>query len=211
MTPVTIRFEARLSQARWGPLFHVFRLEQPDVRLDWKPGGHPTLERPLLEGADVGLFLEPLDEPGLVGITIETSPMVVIVAAGDPLAHQVRVRVADILDRPFPRSPTLHPEWTSFWTLDKQRGGPPELTDDDVRTADDLLDVVAAGRAIATAPASVATGLAHPGVIALPLRDGPQVRTRLVWRSGDDNPIIGSLVELATAWTRDGREDRAPR
>jgi DNA-binding transcriptional LysR family regulator len=207
---VTIRFEARLSHARWGPLFHVFRLEQPDVRLDWKPGGHPTRERSLLDGADVGLFLEPPHEPGLVGVTIDTSPMVVIVAAGDPLAHDAGVRVADILDRPFPGSPNLNPEWTSFWTLNEQRGSPPELTDDDVETAEDALGVVATGRAIATAPASVAIGLAHPGVIALPLRDGPQVRTRLLWRSGDDNPIIDSLVDLATAWTREGRDDRTP-
>ena len=101
-TRVTIRFEARLPHARWGPLFHVFRLEQPDVRLEWKPGGHPTRERSLLVGADVGLFLEPPHEPGLVGVTLDTSPMVVIVAAGDPLAHHVGVRVADILDRLFP-------------------------------------------------------------------------------------------------------------
>ena len=93
--------------------------------------------------------------------------MVVIVAAGDPLAHHVGVRVADILDRLFPRSPALNPESTSFWTLNMERGSPPELTDDDVKTAEDALDVVAAGRAIATAPASVAIGLAHPGVIAL--------------------------------------------
>jgi DNA-binding transcriptional LysR family regulator len=136
--------------------------------------------------------------------------MVVIVAAGDPLAHHAAVRVADIIHRPFPGSPTLDPEWTSFWTLNEQRGSPPELTDDDVKTAEDAMQVVAAGRAIATAPASVAVGLAHPGVIALPLRDGPQVRTRLLWRSDDDNPIIDSLVDLATAWTGNGRDDGPP-
>jgi DNA-binding transcriptional LysR family regulator len=209
-TRVTIHFEARLPHARWGPLFHVFRLEQPHVRLDWKPGGYPTRERSLLDGADVGLFLEPPHQPGLVGLTLDTSPMVVIVAAGDPLAHHAEPRVADILDRPFPGSPNLNPEWTSFWTLDEQRGSPPELTDDDVETAEDVLQVVATGRAIATAPASVAIGLPHPGVITLPLRDGPQVRTRLLWRAGDDDPIIDSLVDLATAWTRHGPEDRTP-
>ena len=124
--------------------------------------------------------------------------MVVIVAAGDPLAHDAAVRGADILHRPFPGSPTLDPEWTSLWTLNEQRS-PPELTDDDVKAAEDALQVVATGRAIATAPASVAAGLTHPGVIALPLRDGPQVRTRLLWRSDDDNPIIDWLVDLATA------------
>jgi hypothetical protein len=39
--------------------------------------------------------------------------------------------VADVVDRPFPGSPNLNPERSSSG-LSKQRGGPPELTDDDV-------------------------------------------------------------------------------
>src|SRR4051812_3913127 len=104
--------------------------------------------------------------------------MVVIVAAGDRLAHHTELRVVDILDRPFPGGPNLNPEWTSFWTLDEQRGGPATRTDDDVKSAEDGLEVIAAGRAIGTVPTWIADGLAHPGVIALPLRDGPHVRTR---------------------------------
>jgi hypothetical protein len=42
-----------------------------------------------------------------------------------------------------------------------------------------------------------------PGVVALPLTDGPQVRTLLVWRADDENPIVRSLIDLATHSTRD--------
>jgi DNA-binding transcriptional LysR family regulator len=128
--------------------------------------------------------------------------MMVLVGAGHPLANSGELRVADILDQPFPGTPSLHPEWVAFWTLVQQRGGPPARTDDDVRTAAHVLEVVAAGRAIATLPASVAGGLEHPGVIALPLCDGPMVTTRLVWHATDDNPLVRALVELAGAWTR---------
>jgi hypothetical protein len=56
--------------------------------------------------------------------------------------------------------------------------------------------------------AADAVGGSVAGVVALPLSDGPPVRTDLVWRSDDDNPAVRSLVDLATAWTgRDGRED----
>jgi DNA-binding transcriptional LysR family regulator len=197
---VRIVFGARLPHARWGPLFHVFCLEQPGVRLEWRPTGFPTRDESLLEGADVGLFLEPPRETGLRGLTIDASSMVVIVAVGDRLAHHDELSVADILDRPFPGGPSLDPEWSAFWTLDAQRGGPPKRTDDDVRTAEDGLGIVAAGHAIATLPACMADGLAHPGVVAVPLSDGPRVRTRLVWRSDDGNPTVHSLVDLATAW-----------
>jgi hypothetical protein len=206
-----IAFDARLPTARWGPLFHVFRLEHPDLLLEWQPIGFPTRGHPLLEGAHAGLSVEPPPEPGLSALTLDVSPMAVIVAVGDRLARQTELRVLDILDRPFPGGANLNPEWTSFWTLDAQRGCSATCTDDDVRTAEDGLEVIAAGRAIGTLPASIADGLAHPGVIALPLRDGPPVRTRLVWNSNHDNPILDALLDLATAWTRDGRPTRTRR
>ena len=202
-TTVKVLFEARLPQARWGPLFHVFRLERPDVRLEWQPSGFPVRGRSLLGDADVGLFLEPPQERGLGALTLEVSPMVVIVAAGDRLADHHELCVADILDRPFPGSPRLDPEWASFFTLQERRGNPPCHTDDDVTTAEEWLDVVASGRAIATAPASLAGNLAHPGVVAIPLTDSPDIRTRLVWRTCDDDPRVHALVDLACAWTRD--------
>jgi DNA-binding transcriptional LysR family regulator len=200
-----IVFDAWLPTARWGPLFHVFRLEHPDVRLEWQPTGFPVRGRSLLDGADAGLFIEPPPEASSSALTLDVSPMVVLVAAGDRLAHSTELRVAEILDRPFPGGPDLNPEWASFWTLDEQRGAPATRTADDVRSAGDSLEVIAAGRAISTLPTWMADGLAHPGVIALPLRDGPPVRTRLVWHSDADDPIVDALVELATVWTRDGR------
>jgi DNA-binding transcriptional LysR family regulator len=200
-----IVFDAWLPTARWGPLFHVFRLEHPDVRLEWQPTGFPVRGRALLDGADAGLFIEPPPEASSSALTLDVSPMVVLVAAGDRLAHSTELRVAEILDRPFPGGPDLNPEWASFWTLDEQRGAPATRTADDVRSAGDSLEVIAAGRAISTLPTWMADGLAHPGVIALPLRDGPPVRTRLVWHSDADDPIVDALVELATVWTRGGR------
>jgi DNA-binding transcriptional LysR family regulator len=141
---IRIVFDAGMPTARWGPLFHVFRLEHPDLRLEWQPTGFPIRGRSLLEGADAGLFVEPPPEAGRSALTLDVSPMVVIVAAGDRLAHNTELRVADILDRPFPGGPNLNPEWTSFWTLDEQRGGPATRTADDVRSAEDGLEVIAA-------------------------------------------------------------------
>jgi DNA-binding transcriptional LysR family regulator len=198
MKPLTVAFDA-FPLGHWAPLFHVLRLEQPDMRLEWCRMGFPTRERPLLESADVGLFVEPPPEPGLEALTIDTTEMRVLVAVGHRLARNQELRVADILDQPFPGCPKLHPEWRAFWTLDEQRGGPPPVTDDLVEAPEEGLTVVASGRAIATVPATVAGGLPHPGVIAIRLRDGPPVATRLVWRADDETPIVHSLIELARA------------
>jgi DNA-binding transcriptional LysR family regulator len=205
MDSLTVAFDA-VPFARWGPLFHVLRLEHPELHLHWRPQGFPAPGECMLDGADVGLFVEPPEEPGISALTIESSQMVVLMAAGHRLARSDELRTADILDQAFPGGPH-HEEWRKFWTLDEQRGGPPPLTDDLVENADDGLAVVASGRAIGTVAASFAAGFAHPGVIAVPLADGPPVRTRLVWRCDDDNPIIESLVSLASDMTRGDRGD----
>jgi DNA-binding transcriptional LysR family regulator len=194
-------FEETLPSAQWGPLFHVLRLERPGLRLDWRPAGFPTAERSLLHGADIGVLLEPPKEKGLDTLTIEVSPMVVVMAAGHPRAGHPELRVADILDETFPGGGDLHPEWLAFWTLDAQRSGPPRLTDDSAHNVERVLDVVAAGRAIATLPASLAGGLPHPGVVTVPLLDGPSVSTRLVWHAHEPSLVVRSFVALARAMT----------
>jgi DNA-binding transcriptional LysR family regulator len=204
MKPLRVALDA-WPLGSWGPLFHVLRLEQPAMRLEWRRTGFPTPEHSLLQSADVGLFVEPPHEDGLSTLTIETGQMLVLVAVGHRLAQNRGLRVADILDQPFPGCPSLHPQWRAFWTLDAQRSGPPPWTDDRVESAEDALAVVASGRAIATIPATVAGGVPHPGVVAIPLCDGPRVATRLVWRSDEENPTVHSLIELAAVMTSNAR------
>jgi DNA-binding transcriptional LysR family regulator len=207
MNPLRIAFDARLPTARFGALFQVICLEQPDVRLEWQPHGFPTRGQSRLADADVGLFVAPAPEPGLSVLTIETSPMMVAMAVGHRLGRLPELRVADILEEPFPGGPDLHAEWFAFWTLDERRGGPPRLSDDRVENAEQGLEVVAAGRAIATLPASLADGVAHPGVVAAPLSDGPSVPTCLVWRSDEENAAVHALIELATAMSGTRRDN----
>jgi DNA-binding transcriptional LysR family regulator len=201
MQRLRVAFDA-LPLARWGPLFQVLRLEQPDLCLEWQPMGFPRRGRSLLASADVGLYVAPPRETGVRTLTIETSPMVVLMAVGHRLAQHHELTVADILDEPFPGAPGADPEWSAFWSLDEQRGGPPRVIGDAVRNLEQGLEVVAGGRAIATLAASIADGLPHPGVVAVELRDGPPVATRLVWRTKDENPIIYSLINLAREMTR---------
>jgi DNA-binding transcriptional LysR family regulator len=207
-----VAFEGGLPVGRFGPLFHVLCLEQPSTRLEWTAVGFPTRLGALLDGADVGLFTSPPVTEGLSALTLDESPMFVAMAVGHPLAQRGEVRVADVLDEPFPAGPDLQPDWLAFWTLDAARGGPPKLCGGQVADAEEGLALVVSGRAIATVAGWVPDGLAHPGVIAVPLVDGPRVPTQLVWRSDDDSPIVRALLDLAGAWTgAGGRHVRAER
>jgi DNA-binding transcriptional LysR family regulator len=201
-----VAFDAFLPVGRYGPLFHILSLELPDLRFDWHPLGFPAPGRPLLDGADVGVFVEPPTRAGLTALTIDLSPMVVLTSVGHRLAQQTNLSVADILDESFLGAEKADPEWRAFWTLDKQRGGPPKLVGDAVDDAEHGLHAVASGRAIATVPAWATDGMPHPGVVALLLDDGPWVATRLLWSSEHHNPIINAFVELADDLTRNHRE-----
>ncbi len=196
-----VAFEGGLPLGRFAPLFHVLCLEEPATRLEWTAVGFPTLSGALLDGADVGVFVAPPVTEGLSALTLDDSPMFVATAVGHPVARWGEARVADILDEPFPTGAGLHPDWRSFWTLDAARGGPPRLSGGEVANAEDVLALVVSGRAIATVAGWVPDGLAHPGVIAVPLVDGPRVATQLVWRSGDDTPIVRAFLGLARTWT----------
>jgi len=212
MGGLTLAYDARLPHARWGPLFHVFRLERRDVALAWRPVDFLAPGRSMLEGADIGLFLHPPAEAGTRALTLDTSPMAVVMSAGHALAGHGELTVADVIDQPFPGGPNVDPAWSTFWTLDEQRGAPATRTDDDVQNAEQGLEVVARGAAIVTVPAWMAGGLPHPGVVALPLVDGPDVLTRLVWRAADDgDPAVAALVDLATAWTAGEHSNGASR
>jgi hypothetical protein len=177
---------------------------------EWPAVRSITSGEELLDGADAGVFVHPPREAGVRAVTLDTSPMVVVMAVGHRLAQHRPLSVADVLDEPFPGATNLRPDWSAFWTLDEQRGHPAERTDDDITGAEPGLQVVAAGRAIATVPEWVASGLAHPGVVAVPLKDGPPVTTCLLWRADEENPFVLRLVELAAAWTRDRQADAAP-
>jgi DNA-binding transcriptional LysR family regulator len=198
---LTVAFDRSLPVARWGPLFHVLCLEQPGITLNWQRVGFPMPGRPVLGDADVGIFVEPPAEEGLDTLVIDSSPMVVVMAVGHPLTRRHELRVADVLDQPFPNGEDLHPGWRAFWTLDEHRGRPPAFVGTGVTSTATAVEVVAGGTAIVTLPEWAAGGLHHPGVVSVALRDGPAVTTRLVWRGADKDPLVRALVDLATAWS----------
>ena len=197
MPTLRVAFDA-LPLARWGSLFHVLLLERPGIRLEWLPREFPRDDRSLLDGADVGLFVEPPPEPEQETLSVGSSPVVVLMAAGHRLARHHELHVADVLTEPFPDAPHIHPAWRAFWTLDAYRGGPPPAARLDGGNVQSAITAIARGDAIWTFPASLADGLPHPGMIWLPLIDGPKATTRLVWRGGDANSMIRTLVDIAT-------------
>jgi DNA-binding transcriptional LysR family regulator len=153
----------------------------------------------ILESADAGLFVMPPPDDELESLTLDVSDMVVLVAADHRLARAQTAHVADVVGESFLDGPQLDGWRSSFWSLDDYRGGRPRSVI--VAGAEEAVDAVAAGRAVATAPSWSVTAMPHPGIVAVPLRDGPAVATYLVWHRDDERSPVRSLVQLGRAWS----------
>ena len=182
-----------------GDLISRFMAEHPDLSIEWRQLGYPTLEaRAWLGDCDAALIWFPPTAPGLATQAIRTSRLVVTMTEGHPLADRVELRVADVLDETFPGVVEwCDPGWLGYWGLDAYRGGPPRRTDDVAVTPEEVASIVASGRAITTVPEMVAVPFAHLGIKAIPLVDAAPAVLTLVWPEAAATPLVAALVEIA--------------
>jgi DNA-binding transcriptional LysR family regulator len=182
-----------------GDLISRFMAERPELVIEWRQLGYPTLEaRTWLGDCDTALIWFPPTASGLATQAIRTSPLVVTMAESHPLAGRAELRVADVLDETFPGVVDwCDPGWLGYWGLDGYRGGPPRRTDDIAVTPEEVASIVASGRAITTVPEMVAIPFAHLGIRAIPLIDAAPAVLTLVWPDGGATPLVAALVEIA--------------
>ncbi len=182
-----------------GNLFPRFTAAHPEVTIEWRELGYPTLTpREWLGDADAALIWFAPTGPGLSTQSIRSSPLVVAMTDTHPLADRSELRVADVLDETFPGIVDwCDPDWLGYWGLDAYRGGPARRTDDAAVTPEEVASIVASGRAITTVPAIVAVPFAHLGIRAIPLLDAAPAELTLVWPERAATPLVQDLVDEA--------------
>jgi DNA-binding transcriptional LysR family regulator len=182
-----------------GDLFPRFTAKHPEVTIEWRELGYPTLApREWLGDCDAALIWFAPTGPGLSSQPIRSSPLVVAMTENHPLADRSELSVADVLDEPFPGIVDwCDPDWLGYWGLDAYRGGPARRTDDGAATPEEVASIVASGRAITTVPAIVAVPFAHLGIRAIPLIDAEPAVLTLVWPEGAATPLVEELAEVA--------------
>jgi DNA-binding transcriptional LysR family regulator len=186
-------------------LFDRFSGAHPEIALQWRELGYPTLDaRAWLGDADCALIWLPPPGPGLASQVIRTSPLVAAVSERHPLAERSQVTVADVIDETFPGIVSwADPAWIGFWGLDRYRGGPATRTADTAETPQEVAAMVARGMAITTVPETVAIPFAHLGIKAIPLIDTEPAALTLVWPQDASNPLVEELVAIANEiWER---------
>ena len=194
-----------------GELFSRFMAEHPEITIEWRQLGYPTLDaRAWLSDCDVALIWFAPSAPSLASQAIRTSALVVAVAESHPLAGRDELSVAEVLDETFPGIVDwCDPVWLGYWGLDMYRGAPPRRTDDVAATPEEVASIIASGRAITTVPEIVAVPFHHLGIRAIPLVDADPAVLTLVWPDGAATPLVTELAGLARQMSEQTARPRA--
>ena len=192
-----VGYEAPVMRDGLPAALRAFREGAPDATLDfWEAGSREQAEAVREGRADVGLVLLPVDERDVEVRSLGAAPTVVVLPAGHRLAGREAVRLAELAGEPqvaWAREPA--PEvYDAFLRASHEAGFEPRVVQE-VRHAESLLGLVAAGVGVATMHAArVQPG--YPGVAYARLVE-PElaIETGVVWRRGNESPLLARFLE----------------
>jgi DNA-binding transcriptional LysR family regulator len=164
-------------------------------------GGIGEQPQALRDGrADVGLLLCPFDDRGLDSEPLLTEPVLVALAAADPLAARTRLCLADLAGRRLPggsaasHGPPAGPRRAGP-APDRQPGLPGAA-----RLASNLAEIfslVETGSVVFFAPASVARRYPRSGIAYRPVSDVPDSTLAVAWPQDARSPAVAAFVRAA--------------
>jgi len=147
---------------------------------------------------DVSFVRLPVPRRGLSVLPLFTEPRVVALPDGHPLIRKASVTVADLAPLDLLQDPDAVPEWRDAaaearpGALSLEREGLPV-----VRTVEEKLEHVAAGRGIVILPESTATFYTRPDIVYRPIDGLPDSEVALACEARRTSPAIEAVREIA--------------
>ncbi|WP_405494850.1 LysR family transcriptional regulator [Nocardia sp. NBC_00511] len=189
------------------PVLNAFQVRHPDctVHIEHVHFGNPfgALRDDEL---DVLVSWLPIEEPDLVvGPTLYSEPFMLLVGADHPLAQRESASYEDLADYGVfgvpPSDPAnLPPDyWTAAAVPFFAPSGRPISRTAHAANFQDLILLVAAGKAITPVHAHAARYYSRPDVTYIPMPDVPLARWALTWRRSAETDLIRDLAATASA------------
>ncbi|MBV9793682.1 MAG: LysR family transcriptional regulator [Actinobacteria bacterium] len=144
----------------------------------------------LREGrADVGLVLCPFDDRGLDREPLLTEPLLVALAAADPLAARTELCLADLAGRKLPGGSAAS-DGRPTGPRRPGAGWP-------ASNLSEIFSLVETGSVVFFAPASVARRYRRPALAYRPVTDLPDSTLALAWPEDTSSPAVAAFVRAA--------------
>lgn len=181
----------------------VLRRLEPHTQTAW-----------LLDGTvDVALGRLPVEEDCVEVVELFTEQLAAVLHGGHPLGGAEEASILDLADEPVVRHVGQSETWNAIWAVDPRPDGRRAVPGPVVHGVEEKLEQVAAGRAIALLPVSVAAAYQRRGLCCVPLVDAPPTKVALMWRAGAASPLREALLETAqrTLGCSDAEPDLAVR
>jgi DNA-binding transcriptional LysR family regulator len=182
----------------------AFRQRNPGVRVRIRETDLTDPTAGLRAGlADAALTRTPFDRTGLSIRVLRSDPVGVVLRTDDPLASRAVVQLSDLADRRwFQFPPGSDHIWCAYWTGQGPEGGSQDGPV--VRTTRECIHAVMWNDSIGLAPLTPQVRELPAEVTTVRLTDMPPSRLVVAWNRGDANPLIRSLIQVATAAFRGG-------
>jgi DNA-binding transcriptional LysR family regulator len=147
--------------------------------------------------ADVSYVRLPVDPHRLVLQPLFSEPRVAVLPADHALAGKTAANIADLADEHLLQHPDVVPEWHEIAAemRGRRQTAPPRV----IRTVEEKLEHVAAGRGIVILPESTATYYQRPDLCHVQLIDIPPTQVALAYLSTRRSSLIAEFVSIATA------------
>jgi DNA-binding transcriptional LysR family regulator len=152
-------------------------------------GGFGEQPQALRDGlADVALVLHPVDDRGLDSEPLITEPVLVAMAATDPLAARTQLRLADLAGRNLPGGAPAD---------SGRMAPPPPGATRPASNLSEIFSLVETGSFVFFAPASVARHNPRPGIAYRPVSDLPHCTLAVAWPYETRSPAVAAFVRTA--------------
>lgn len=159
-------------------------------RLEW--GEQTSAVR---EGrVDAAFARSPVDDDGLCLLPVLSEVRVAALWEEHPLADRSSLSIADLAGEVLVSSVTAPERWRRFWHVDPRPDGSAVRRGPAVENTEEMLEVVAARRAVCITAASVPRYYRHPGVVFVPVRDIAESEVVLCWARDDGRERVRLLV-----------------
>jgi DNA-binding transcriptional LysR family regulator len=149
---------------------------------------------------DVSVVRLPVDQQGLSIRPLFEEPRVTMLPADHQLAGKPSLDIADLAGEHLLQDPDAVPEWRDI-ALELRAGRPKPIPV--IRSVEEKLEHVAAGRGISVIPLSVATFYQRADVVAVPVNDLAPNKVALAWTASRRSRLIYDFANLAPTvdWT----------